>query len=134
MRQPQVQLGKSPTQPKVIFRGVYGQPVFTRMRTQRMREAAQLLIHTDRSIGEIAEMSGYTNAGKFAAAFQDVMGETPREFRQTHAQQRKKAKKSQPQSRIKIRVVMGWSIEQQIRTTYWFGFVCVWWSIADSNR
>ena len=45
MRQPQVQLGKSPTQPKVIFRGVYGQPVFTRMRTQRMREAAQLLIH-----------------------------------------------------------------------------------------
>ena len=89
MRRPQVQLGKSPMQPKVIFRGVYGQPVFTRMRTQRMREAAQLLIHTDRPIGEIAEMSGCTNAGKFAAVFQYVMGETPREFRQTHAQQRK---------------------------------------------
>ena len=83
-------------QPKVIFRGVYGQPVFTRMRTQRMREAAQLLIHTDRPIGEIAEMSGCTNAGKFAAVFQYVMGETPREFRQTHAQQRKKAKKNNP--------------------------------------
>ena len=70
-------------QPKVIFRGVYGQPVFTRMRTQRMREAAQLLIHTDRPIGEIAEMSGYTNDGEFATTFQDVMGETPREFRHT---------------------------------------------------
>ena len=83
------QLGISPTQLKAIFRGVYGQPVFTYMRTQRMQEAAQLLIHTDRPIGEIAEMSGYTNASKFAAAFQDVMGETPREFRQAHTQQRK---------------------------------------------
>ena len=82
------QLGISPTQLKAIFRGVYGQPVFTYMRTQRMQEAAQLLIHTDRPIGEIAEMSGYTNASKFAAAFQDVMGETPREFRQAHTQQR----------------------------------------------
>ena len=63
--------------------------MFTYMRTQRMQEAAQLLIHTDRPIGEIAEMSGYTNASKFAAAFQDVMGETPREFRQAHTQQRK---------------------------------------------
>lgn len=83
------QLGISPTQLKAIFRGVYGQPVFTYMRTQRMQEAAQLLIHTDRPIGEIAEMRGYTNASKFAAAFQDVMGETPREFRQAHTQQRK---------------------------------------------
>ncbi|MBQ7849281.1 MAG: helix-turn-helix transcriptional regulator [Clostridia bacterium] len=58
-------------------------------REGRMQEAAQLLIHTDRPIGEIAEMSGYTNASKFAAAFQDVMGETPREFRQAHTQQRK---------------------------------------------
>ena len=83
------QMGISPTQLKAIFRGVYGQPVFTYMRTQRMQEAAQLLIHTDRPIGEIAEMRGYTNASKFAAAFQDVMGETPREFRQAHTQQRK---------------------------------------------
>lgn len=83
------QLGISPTQLKAIFRGVYGQPVFTFMRTQRMQEAAQLLIHTERPIGEIAEMSGYTNASKFASAFQTVMGETPREFRQAHTQRRK---------------------------------------------
>lgn len=83
------QLGISPTQLKAIFRGVYGQPVFTFMRTQRMQEAAQLLIHTERPIGEIAEMIGYTNASKFASAFQNIMGETPREFRQAHTQQRK---------------------------------------------
>lgn len=82
-------LGISPTQLKVIFRGVYGQPIFTFMRSQRMQEAAQLLIHTERSIGEIANMSGYTNASKFASAFQDIMGETPREFRQARTQRRK---------------------------------------------
>ena len=82
-------MGISPTQLKAIFRGVYGQPVFTYMRTQRMQEAAQLLIHSDRPIGEIAEMSGYTNASKFASAFQAIMGETPREFRQAHTQQQK---------------------------------------------
>ena len=77
--------GISATHLKTVFRGVYGMPVFSYMRTQRMQAAAQLLIHTEAPIAAIAEEFGYANASKFSSAFQAIMGETPREFRKAHS-------------------------------------------------
>ncbi len=75
----------SDTHLKNIFKGVYGVPIYTYMRIQKMQSAAQLLIHTERSVAEIAYEFGYNNTSKFTAAFQKVMGETPSEYRKVHA-------------------------------------------------
>lgn len=77
----------SDTHLKSIFKGVYGVPVYSYMRIQKMQSAAQLLIHSERSIAEIAYEFGYSNASKFTAAFQKIMGETPSEYRKAHTKQ-----------------------------------------------
>lgn len=69
---------------KTIFKGVYGVPVFSYTRVLKMQSAGHELIHTDRSIADVAEAFGYANAGKFASAFQAVMGETPSDYRRAH--------------------------------------------------
>ena len=74
----------SDTHLKSVFKAVYGVPIFSYMRIQRMQSAAQLLIHTERSIGEIACEFGYANAGKFTVAFQKIMGDNPSDYRQAH--------------------------------------------------
>ncbi len=74
----------SQSQLKRAFKGVYGVPVFSYMRIQKMQAAALKLIHTDRPILEIASEYGYDNGSKFASAFREVMGETPGEYRKAH--------------------------------------------------
>lgn len=76
--------GVSDTHLKTVFRGVYGVPVFTYIRIQKMQMAAYQLIHTDKTVAEIADEFGYANAGKFSAAFSAVMEETPRDYRRNH--------------------------------------------------
>lgn len=66
------------------FKGVYGVPVFSYVRIWRMQSAALQLIRTDRSVMEIASAHGYDNASKFSAAFREIMGETPAEYRKMH--------------------------------------------------
>ena len=66
------------------FKGVYGVPVSSYTRILKMQSAALRLIHTDSAILEIASEFGYSNAGKFASAFQKIMGETPGEYRKMH--------------------------------------------------
>ncbi len=78
----------SQTQLKSVFKTVYGVPICSYMRIQKMQQAAQLLIHTERGVGEIACEFGYSNPGKFGAAFQKIMGETPAEYRKAHRKQR----------------------------------------------
>lgn len=78
------QFNVSTTHLKSIFKGVYGVPVFSYMRIQKMQSAAQLLIHTERSVMEIANEFGYNNGSKFTAAFREIMGETPSEYRKAH--------------------------------------------------
>ena len=63
------------------FKGVYGVPVSSYTRILKMQSATLRLIHTDAAILEIASEFGYSNAGKFASAFQKIMGETPGEYR-----------------------------------------------------
>ncbi|MBP3876001.1 MAG: helix-turn-helix transcriptional regulator [Lachnospiraceae bacterium] len=71
----------SPTQIKVSFSKVYGLPVYTYARMQRMTAASKLLAETDQSVLEIAGKYGYENGSKFAGAFRSVMGTSPSEYR-----------------------------------------------------
>lgn len=54
------------------------------IRVEKMQNAAQVLIHTERSIDDIAEEFGYSSEGKFSAAFKKIMGDTPSVFRKEH--------------------------------------------------
>lgn len=78
------QFNVSDTYLKVAFKGVYGVPIFSYMRLQKMQMAAQLLIHTNRTIADIAAEFGYSNSGKFSTAFRELMGDTPSEYRRAH--------------------------------------------------
>lgn len=82
------QFNVSDTHLKNAFRGVYGVPVYSYMRIQKMQSAAQLLIHTEKPISEIAYGFGYSNTSKFSAAFQAVMGDTPGDYRRMHSKLR----------------------------------------------
>lgn len=72
----------SPTQLKSSFKGVYGVSVYVYIRAERMRAAARLLARTDRTVLDIAGQYGYENGSKFARAFREVMGVTPKAYRQ----------------------------------------------------
>ena len=71
----------SPTQLKKSFRNVYGDSIYSYVRTQKMLSAARLLQDTDRTILDIAGECGYDNGSKFSKAFRKVMGVSPRDFR-----------------------------------------------------
>lgn len=66
------------------FREIYGSPIYKYIKKYKINKAAELL-RTDRNlkISDVAESVGYDNPSKFAAAFKDVMGLTPLEFRKT---------------------------------------------------
>lgn len=67
------------------FKGVFGVPVYSYARINKMNLAALRLIRTDKTVMEIAGELGYDNAGKFAAAFRDVMNESPLQYRKSHS-------------------------------------------------
>lgn len=74
----------SQTHLKQAFKGVYGVPVYSYIRIQKMQRAALMLIHSERPILEIANECGYDNGSKFAGAFKEIMGETPTDYRRAH--------------------------------------------------
>ena len=71
----------SQTKLKYCFRMVYGCSLYAYLRRQKMYAAAELLRTTDRNILDIAVDCGYDNGSKFAKAFRDVMGRSPRDYR-----------------------------------------------------
>lgn len=71
------------TSMKKCFKSVFGQSIYAHMKFHRMNFAAGMLKTGKQSILEIAGMVGYDNAGKFSAAFKDIMGVTPSEYRKT---------------------------------------------------
>lgn len=66
---------------KVGFKKVYGMGVFKRLLFRRMEHAKTLLESTDKSIGEIAALTGYDTVAGFIHAFRREFGITPREWR-----------------------------------------------------
>ena len=73
-----------PTAMKLCFKNVFGLPVFTYARRERMKIAAKELRESDHGILQIAGTVGYNNGSKFTHAFQDVMGMTPKEYRKRY--------------------------------------------------
>jgi len=63
------------------FRQIFGMGVFHRLLFRRMAQAKLLLETTDKSIGEIAEITGYDTAAGFIHAFRREFKLTPREWR-----------------------------------------------------
>lgn len=67
---------------KTTFKGTYGAPLYTYMRSFRMNYAASVLIRQpNMKIGEIAALVGYDNPSKFSAAFRETMGMSPLQYR-----------------------------------------------------
>lgn len=71
----------SGTQIKNSVRAVYGTSLYSLVRNQKMESAAKMLRETDMTILEVAGRHGYDNPSKFAGAFRNVMGVSPKEYR-----------------------------------------------------
>lgn len=70
----------SPTGIKNAYKSVFSTSFSSYVRTLRMKKAASLLKKTDMSILDAALCVGYTNASKFAKAFSDEFGITPKKY------------------------------------------------------
>jgi AraC-like DNA-binding protein len=65
-----------------VFKAVYGVPIYQYMKRYKMKAAAAMLISENQlHVSEIAQRLGYDNSSKFSAAFRDVMGMTPQNYR-----------------------------------------------------
>lgn len=65
-----------------VFRAVYGAPIYQYIKSYKMKAAAAMLIsESGINIAEISQRLGYDNASKFSAAFRDVMGTAPQNYR-----------------------------------------------------
>ncbi|APM38460.1 helix-turn-helix domain-containing protein [Clostridium kluyveri] len=63
------------------FRMIFGVPVYTYGIKQRLEYAAYLLDTTNKNIGEIATLLGYTSMSHFSYAFKKQFGLLPKEYR-----------------------------------------------------
>ncbi|MDR2112501.1 MAG: AraC family transcriptional regulator [Candidatus Accumulibacter sp.] len=64
------------------FRAAFGMTVFDYEHRRRLLRARQALEHEGRSVGEAADIAGYTSAANFATAFKRHFGITPRQCRE----------------------------------------------------
>lgn len=74
----------SKTSIKNYFKTIYGKPLSTWRREYRLNQASIYLEKTNKNIGEISEMVGYQNHGKFTDAFKQYYSMTPSEYRNSH--------------------------------------------------
>ena len=66
---------------KKYFKLAYGDSIYAYQKTYRMKKAIQLLLEGKFNIAEIAGRVGYTNSSKFAQAFKEYTGCSPKEYR-----------------------------------------------------
>jgi AraC-like DNA-binding protein len=64
-----------------IFKDEYGMAPSYYVKKKRVGKAKELLIHTDKSISEIAEISGYNDETVFFRAFKQLTGVSPSAWR-----------------------------------------------------
>lgn len=74
----------SSTQMKKYFKLSYGTSIYSYLKTYRMKMAVQMLSDEKSSISAVASRVGYTNSSKFAHAFKEYTGCTPKEYRNKH--------------------------------------------------
>ena len=75
--------GISATRLKAGCHNVYGMPLYSFIRSEKMQCAAEMLRTTDRRVIDIAADMGYDNCSKFAEAFRTVMGKSPNVYRRS---------------------------------------------------
>lgn len=73
--------GVSRTSLKSCFKGVYGISIAAYMKEYRMKCAAAMLRQANSSISDISFEVGYKNQSKFAAAFKEIIGVSPLNYR-----------------------------------------------------
>lgn len=67
---------------KRCFAYITGDSIGNFIKNICLEAAAELLVHNlNMSIGEIADLAGYLNQGKFSSAFKKHFGETPQQYR-----------------------------------------------------
>ena len=65
------------------FAQQYGTPIYSYLRTKRMLRAVELLTDTDKTVKEIARLTGFRHKNNFTSAFKRYHGYTPRSLRKT---------------------------------------------------
>lgn len=65
----------------MVFNQIYGDTPYSYLKKYKMNIAARCLLESRAKIGDIAAELGYSNASKFAKAFQSVYGELPKDYR-----------------------------------------------------
>jgi AraC-like DNA-binding protein len=75
------QIEMSPTQMKKYFKLAYGDSIYSYLKTYRMKKATQLLLDGKFNVAEVASRVGYTNSSKFAQAFKEYTGCSPKEYK-----------------------------------------------------
>lgn len=70
---------------KTTFKIVFGMPIAAYMKEYRIKQAKELLVHSNQPIAVIACEVGYENQSKFTQAFKDVTGVLPRDYRKNYA-------------------------------------------------
>lgn len=76
--------GIGKTKLKKGFMYLYGYGLFTYLRRVRMVKATELLANTDKSIKEIAGLTGFLHPGNFTQAFTKEHNISPAKYRQLH--------------------------------------------------
>lgn len=77
-------LGKSRSYVSRRFHLETGEHIHQYLNTIRLRKACELLLHSDRSIADIACAAGFSDVTYFISAFKKGIGETPLQYRKNH--------------------------------------------------
>ena len=67
-----------------LFRKETGMSIAEFTLQERMNQATELLVRTDRSVAEVAQQVGYENYSYFLTSFRRFTGQTPSEYRVKH--------------------------------------------------
>ena len=66
---------------KSCFRALYGRPIHSWLREQRLQYAADLLTATSRPVQQVAAAAGYSSTSQFGVAFRERYRMTPSQYR-----------------------------------------------------
>lgn len=78
------ELGKSRSYVSRRFHFETGEPIHQYLNTLRLRKACDYLLHSPRSIRDIASDVGFSDVTYFISAFKRGIGETPLQYRKNH--------------------------------------------------
>lgn len=73
----------NPTTLKETFKSEYGTSLALHMKKHRMEKAAELMINTSKSLGQISREVGYKSQSRFVTAFKSLYNMSPTQFKKT---------------------------------------------------